>query len=295
MQRWLCELFSDGPQEPEAIYKHQAISARHAAHPVPRAGDARCAHPKHAIHGHLVNLPRARRAGKATNFVAETIELALDAMTDYFVIDMEKQTRRMKPTHVRAGTEYAGASGSARQSGMGAADFAQTAGRWRHGGIAGHQAFNSACGCNTRRRSFRVRAELEQIRLRIEEVENRCSGYCRVAPQSRRCKHADEEISGSPRSVSLEGCSTVSSKESGRDALTRLLNRRFLPAVLTRKCVARRSSVPFALLLLDLDHFKINDTYGHAAGDMVLQQAADLVVSSVRAGDFVFRYGGEKC
>lgn len=84
--------------------------------------------------------------------------------------------------------------------------------------------------------------------------------------------------------------------ESGRDALTHLLNRRFLSAVLTREmAMARRSGVPFSLLLLDLDRFKkINDTYGHAGGDLVLQQASDLVTASVRAGDFVFRYGGEE-
>jgi len=84
--------------------------------------------------------------------------------------------------------------------------------------------------------------------------------------------------------------------ESGRDALTRLLNRRYLPSVLTREmALARRLDVPFAVLLLDLDHFKkINDNYGHAGGDMVLQQASDLVTGSVRAGDFVFRYGGEE-
>lgn len=74
------------------------------------------------------------------------------------------------------------------------------------------------------------------------------------------------------------------------------MNRRFLSAVLMREmAMARRGGAPFALLLLDLDRFKkINDTYGHAVGDLVLQQAADLVAGSVRAGDFVFRYGGEE-
>ncbi|OHC61796.1 MAG: hypothetical protein A2040_14515 [Rhodocyclales bacterium GWA2_65_19] len=84
--------------------------------------------------------------------------------------------------------------------------------------------------------------------------------------------------------------------ENGRDVLTRLLNRRFMPAAINREiAMAKRSDSGFALLLLDLDHFKrINDSYGHDAGDLVLQQAATLVLNNVRAGDFIFRYGGEE-
>jgi len=84
--------------------------------------------------------------------------------------------------------------------------------------------------------------------------------------------------------------------ESGRDVLTRLFNRRFLPAVISREIhVAQTRNTGFALLLLDLDHFKrVNDGYGHDAGDQVLQQAATLLLSCVRNGDFVFRYGGEE-
>lgn len=84
--------------------------------------------------------------------------------------------------------------------------------------------------------------------------------------------------------------------ESGRDALTRLFNRRFLPSVISREiCVSQKCNTEFALLLLDLDHFKnVNDIHGHAAGDTVLQQASTLLMSSVRNGDFVFRYGGEE-
>ncbi|MDF3823061.1 GGDEF domain-containing protein [Leptospira sp. 96542] len=85
--------------------------------------------------------------------------------------------------------------------------------------------------------------------------------------------------------------------EGGRDALTQLLNRRFLSTVLNRQVQLRqaRRSRGFAVLVLDIDHFKsVNDRYGHDAGDQVLQQAARLVVEHVRAGDFVFRYGGEE-
>lgn len=84
--------------------------------------------------------------------------------------------------------------------------------------------------------------------------------------------------------------------ENGRDILTRLLNRRFLPSVMNREIqLAHQKGTGFALLLLDIDHFKrINDGYGHDAGDMVLQQAAALLLNCVRNGDFIFRYGGEE-
>ncbi|THF62005.1 diguanylate cyclase [Pseudothauera rhizosphaerae] len=84
--------------------------------------------------------------------------------------------------------------------------------------------------------------------------------------------------------------------ESGKDALTQLLNRRFLPAILSREAdISRSQGKPFALLLVDVDHFKhINDRHGHDAGDRVLQQIASLLLNTVRSGDFVFRYGGEE-
>ena len=84
--------------------------------------------------------------------------------------------------------------------------------------------------------------------------------------------------------------------ENGRDTLTRLFNRRFLPAVVSREIgVSQRGGTGFALLLLDLDHFKrVNDEFGHDGGDLVLQQAAMLLMSCVRSGDFAFRYGGEE-
>jgi len=84
--------------------------------------------------------------------------------------------------------------------------------------------------------------------------------------------------------------------ENGRDTLTRLLNRRFLPSVMNREVhMAQTQGKSFAVLLLDIDHFKrVNDEHGHEAGDMVLQQASTLILNAVRNGDFVFRYGGEE-
>ncbi|MBN9698328.1 MAG: GGDEF domain-containing protein [Zoogloea sp.] len=82
----------------------------------------------------------------------------------------------------------------------------------------------------------------------------------------------------------------------GRDVLTQLFNRRFLPSILKREIgLARRKEENFCVLMLDIDHFKrVNDEHGHDAGDRVLQQVAGQIMSHVRGGDFVFRYGGEE-
>lgn len=84
--------------------------------------------------------------------------------------------------------------------------------------------------------------------------------------------------------------------ESGRDVLTRMLNRKFLPVILAKEVAyARQSERTFAVLAVDIDHFKqINDEFGHEAGDQVLQQLATLLSNHCRGGDYVFRMGGEE-
>lgn len=85
--------------------------------------------------------------------------------------------------------------------------------------------------------------------------------------------------------------------ENGRDVLTKLFSRRFLHSAMTHQLnmAKQTSDYSFAVMLIDIDHFKrVNDRYSHDSGDMVLQQIAALVLNGVRAGDFVFRYGGEE-
>lgn len=81
-----------------------------------------------------------------------------------------------------------------------------------------------------------------------------------------------------------------------RDDLTGLLNRKaFLSLAADRLRSRRAGSAWGALVLADLDHFKsVNDTYGHAAGDHVLQRFADACTATVRESDLVGRYGGEE-
>ncbi|MDX2457904.1 MAG: GGDEF domain-containing protein [Gammaproteobacteria bacterium] len=81
------------------------------------------------------------------------------------------------------------------------------------------------------------------------------------------------------------------------DALTRLHNRGALDEVLARQIdFSFLSGQSMALMMLDLDHFKqINDTYGHPAGDLVLQTVANAIVRVFpRRSDFIARYGGEE-
>jgi diguanylate cyclase (GGDEF)-like protein/PAS domain S-box-containing protein len=82
-----------------------------------------------------------------------------------------------------------------------------------------------------------------------------------------------------------------------RDTLTGLLNRRGLEAGLAGVFERRQHdpALPLALLALDLDHFKpVNDTYGHGAGDVVLQRVAQVLEAVVRRSDLVARPGGDE-
>ena len=80
------------------------------------------------------------------------------------------------------------------------------------------------------------------------------------------------------------------------DALTGIANRRHFEWRLSEEVErARRYKYPLSALLLDLDHFKqVNDNYGHQIGDIVLQQVAQRLKSSLRRTDFLARYGGEE-
>lgn len=81
-----------------------------------------------------------------------------------------------------------------------------------------------------------------------------------------------------------------------RDPLTGLYNRREMSRVLEEELArASRYERSLALLWIDFDHFKfINDHYGHAAGDQVLQSVSQLLLNSIRSVDAIGRFGGEE-
>ncbi|MEK6815633.1 MAG: diguanylate cyclase [Nitrospirota bacterium] len=85
-------------------------------------------------------------------------------------------------------------------------------------------------------------------------------------------------------------------KLSIRDSLTGLYNAgEFARRVEEEKARQERTKRPFSLLMLDLDRFKeVNDTYGHPAGDAVLKAVVTILLSELRQGDTLCRYGGEE-
>ncbi len=81
-----------------------------------------------------------------------------------------------------------------------------------------------------------------------------------------------------------------------RDSLTGLFNRRYLEETLDRELArAQREAGRLGIVMLDIDHFKlVNDTYGHKAGDLVLQALSRLLQRRSRSSDVACRYGGEE-
>ena len=106
-----------------------------------------------------------------------------------------------------------------------------------------------------------------------------------IASQTRRLRELNESLV----------------QQSREDELTGLLNRRFLSEHLRKeiphleRIVERGGQVEQLLIVADLDHFKrINDRFGHAAGDRVLKAFADTLTSCARESDYCVRWGGEE-
>ena len=97
-------------------------------------------------------------------------------------------------------------------------------------------------------------------------------------------------------STQLRDRAEIMYRLANQDSLTGLLNRRGMGEHLQRAHDhAQQEGIGYALVLFDLDHFKlINDGFGHAAGDAVLQQVAHLLQTRVRKEDHVARWGGEE-
>jgi diguanylate cyclase (GGDEF)-like protein len=106
--------------------------------------------------------------------------------------------------------------------------------------------------------------------------------------------HKEDQLG--EQNLALRALSDRLAELSTTDALTGVPNRRAMDEHLADEMArARRYGTPLAVVMLDLDHFKLlNDHYGHAAGDQVLRHVARVLEGEKRRGDTIARYGGEE-
>ena len=111
-----------------------------------------------------------------------------------------------------------------------------------------------------------------------------------------RDKVKDKNKELEARNVELERALARIEELAMRDELTGVFNRRYLmETIKTEKHRCERTGSVFAICILDVDHFKhVNDTYGHLAGDQVLQSIAETAAGALRQTDYFGRYGGEE-
>jgi diguanylate cyclase (GGDEF)-like protein len=113
------------------------------------------------------------------------------------------------------------------------------------------------------------------------------AGYTGLRRRTKERDLAEEE---------LRRVNAILENHATTDSLTGIRNRRkFLELLQEEIWEAQRYGMPLALIFFDIDHFKlVNDTYGHEAGDSVLQELARIVTGMIRQTDIFARFGGEE-
>jgi diguanylate cyclase (GGDEF)-like protein/PAS domain S-box-containing protein len=149
---------------------------------------------------------------------------------------------------------------------------------------------------------FKREETLPNTEFYTEEVEQPCKDGTTVWTEVitsywRNPRNGRIEIHGVTRDISeRKEVEAKIAHMAQHDPLTGLPNRALFADRLERALAAsKRNGISTALMFLDLDKFKpVNDTYGHAVGDVLLQQAADRMKSALRASDTVGRIGGDE-
>ncbi len=122
-----------------------------------------------------------------------------------------------------------------------------------------------------------ILTELREIRKQNEELKKR------LEEANSQIKKLTDELEEKEKEATIDFLTQVANRASFDRALSDMVNDFY------------RRNYPFALIMIDIDNFKkINDTYGHQAGDYVLQELARVLKSQLRARDIIARYGGEE-
>ncbi|HEY0941494.1 MAG TPA: diguanylate cyclase [Steroidobacter sp.] len=140
-----------------------------------------------------------------------------------------------------------------------------------------------------------VRSRIESIDRHLQDFRQREAKFAaaiRVRNEQMRARIAELEAEANRLHNQLQAQERISTI----DSLTRIPNRLAYEKRVEEEFHRwRRFNQPTCLAVWDVDHFKrINDTYGHRAGDRVLQAVAECLAREIRTTDFVARYGGEE-
>lgn len=306
MQRWIISLFNAGHGESpaEAIAMQTRIGEIHARIDVPIhlvLRGARCL--KERIHELLHQLDQLDGDGRldAAALVSDVIDLAMGIMSHAYSSSHNRNSRAEEAYRLFSMTRDMGTERERQRAALLAWEnhllFSHMAGlppsliprlhtsafgQWFHHKGAGSFEGSHEAGL------------IEQAMQQIDQELLPClKGREQTSPDSLRQLHEQVQAIDYHLGGLFEQASEV---DTGRDVLTHLLNRKFFNVILGKEAgYARQSGSPFAVLAIDIDHFKqINDRYGHEAGDRVLQHLASLLGNNSRGGDYVFRLGGEE-
>lgn len=305
MQRWLTAMFSVDHADFEALVDQQEkVGQVHARIDIPvnlvLNGSRQL---KHAFYKQInATFKHPLSPGDASVYVSDHIDMAMEIMSHAYSVANDRNARTEEAYKLFSLTQSIGNEREKQRSALlnweNALMFAIAA-QQGTGGLPklatsefGLWYFHKAC------HAFEGAPEIATISRHIQQVDNEWLSALSHDDAAQRLS-ALSAIRESIRTVVMlldDVLERASGLDAGRDSLTRLLNRKFLSVVLSREIeMARHSEKCFALLMVDIDHFKsINDTHGHDAGDNVLQQVASILDRSTRGGDCVFRMGGEE-
>ncbi len=172
------------------------------------------------------------------------------------------------------------------------------------------QSFFACCGCRCSECLCKTAIETQETLIRTEISEGKVF-LVKAMPIEIEGRRAALEL---VKEISAAGLAALYEmpKDNGnmyrsivklhelatQDALTGLYNRRYIDEQLPREILqAKKREAPFSILMADIDWFKsVNDRYGHAVGDEILQEFAALLAGNIRknSGDWAARYGGEE-
>ncbi len=311
MARWVRHLFAVDAELADLVQVQQHTGAVHARIGVPSEMVRRGARAlKRGITRALVEVGTPRdQLVEAIPYVHEQVDLAVGVMEMAYARDADRMARADEAYRLFFLSQNMKAERERQKSQL--LEWAQqilVRYYWEAPSEAGDAALaqgfsHSQFGLWLQHKAsilFDDAAEIARIRQHTDAIEQE------LLPQlsQARARHDDAralvaEINRHIDSIkSLLGSmfDRYSEAEDGRDGVTHLLNRRYLPSVAQREiALAQAQGSSFAMLVVDIDGFKpLRDSLGLDPADMVLQQVGAALVDHVRAGDFVFRIGDDQ-